>query len=108
MRTGLRDDLSDLTRKAFLDPDAIVRQNVLKNHLYLGVSLPVGTLEKLLKDSDLGVLLTALERIYSNAGRVSVADRIEELSQHDDRGIRLKVVAVARDANLKSAMTLVY
>ena len=99
VRTGLRDDLSDLTRRAFLDPDAIVRQNVLKNHLYLGVSLPVGTLEKLLADSDLGVLLTALERIYSNAGRVSVVDRIEELSQHEDRGIRLKVVAVARDAN---------
>ena len=95
----VRADLLQITQKAFLDPDAIVRQNVLKYHIYLGVPLPAATLVKLLGDSDLGVLLTALDRITSNAGRPEVVDRIEELSRHPDRGIRLKIVSVARDAN---------
>ena len=95
----VRADLLQITQKAFLDSDAIVRQNVLKYHIYLGVPLPVTTLVKLLGDSDLGVLLTALDRITSNAGRPEVVDRIEELSRHPDRGIRLKIVSVARDAN---------
>ena len=76
-----------------------MRQSVLKYHIYLGVPLPAATLVKLLGDSDLGVLLTALDRITSNAGRPEVVDRIEELSRHPDRGIRLKIVSVARDAN---------
>jgi HEAT repeat protein len=96
---SIRADLLQITQKAFLDPDAIVRQNVLKYHIYLGVPLPVATLVKLLGDSDLGVLLTALDRITSNAGHPEVVDRIEELSRHPDRGIRLKIVSVARDAN---------
>ena len=95
----IRADLLQITQKAFLDSDAIVRQNVLKYHIYLGVPLPVSTLVKLLGDSDLGVLLAALDRITSNAGRSEVVDRIEELSRHPDRGIRLKIVSVARDAN---------
>ena len=95
----VRADLLQITQKAFLDPDAIVRQNVLKYHIYLGVPLPAATLVKLLGDSDLGVLLTALDRITSNAGRPEVVDRIEVLSRHPDRGIRLKIVSVARDAN---------
>ncbi len=95
----VRADLLQITQQAFLDPDAIVRQNVLKYHIYLGVPLPVATLEKLLGDSDLGVLLTALDRITSNAGRPVVVGRIEELSRHQDRGIRLKIVSVAGDAN---------
>ena len=98
-QSGMRPDLVRLTQKAFLDPDAIVRQNVLKYHLYIGVPLPVSTLEKLLADSDLGVLLTALGRIYSNANQVAIVNKIEALSTHPDRGIRLKVVSVARDAN---------
>jgi len=99
VQAGMRPDLVLLTQKAFLDPDAIVRQNVLKYHLYLGVPLPVSVLEKLLADQDLGVLLTALGRIYSNASQVSIVNKIEDLSKHSDRGIRLKVVSVARDAN---------
>ena len=99
VQAGMRTDLVLLTQKAFLDPDAIVRQNVLKYHLYLGVPLPVSVLEKLLADQDLGVLLTALGRIYSNASQVSIVNKIEDLSKHADRGIRLKVVSVARDAN---------
>jgi hypothetical protein len=99
VQPGMRPDLVRLTQKAFLDPDAIVRQNVLKYHLYIGVPLPVSTLEKLLADSDLGVLLTALGRIYSNANQLAIVNKIEALSTHPDRGIRLKVVSVARDAN---------
>ena len=99
VQPGMRPDLMQLTQKAFLDPDAIVRQNVLKYHQYIGVPLPVSTLEKLLADSDLGVLLTALGRIYSNANQVAIVNKIEALSTHPDRGIRLKVVSVARDAN---------
>ena len=95
----MRPDLYKMTQDAFLDKDAIVRQNVLKYHSYLQVSLPLLTLEKLLSDSDLGVLLTALERISSNASQSIIVNRVKELSRHKDKGIRLKVVAVARNAN---------
>ena len=95
----LRPDLLALTQRAFLDKDAIVRQNILKYHSYLRVSLPPTTLEKLLKDKDRGVLLTALDRVSYNAGQPRIVSEIEKLSTHEDRGIRLKVVDVVRDSN---------
>ena len=97
--SSMRPDLLQLTLNAFLDEDAIVRQNVLKYHLYLKVPIPVSTLEKLLSDRDLGVLLTALTRISSNASQSKIVNRIRQLSVHEDKGIRLKVVSVARDCN---------
>lgn len=96
---SLRPDLLTLTQKAFLDSDAIVRQNILKFHTYLRVPLPPFTLEKLLQDKDRGVLLTALDRISINASQPRVIDEIIKLSRHEDRGIRLKIVDVARDCN---------
>ena len=96
---SLRPDLLTLTQKAFLDEDAIVRQNILKYHSYLRVPLPPLTLEKLLKDEDRGVLLTALDRISYNASQIVIIREIERLSTHEDKGIRLKVVDVARDSN---------
>ena len=95
----LRPDLFRMTLEAFLDEDAIVRQNVLKYHVYLRVQIPVETLEKLLSDSDLGVLLTALTRISTNASHSKIVNRVKQLSKHTDRGIRLKVVSVARDSH---------
>ncbi len=97
--SSLRPDLFKMTQDAFLDEDAIVRQNILKYHSYLRVSLPLSTLEKLLSDSDIGVLLTALERISSNASQLRIVQRIKELSNHPEKGVRLKVVTVARDSN---------
>jgi HEAT repeat protein len=96
---SLRPDLYALTQQAFLDEDAIVRQNVLKYHSYLRVLLPPLTLEKLLQDQDRGVLLTALDRISINASQPRIISEIEKLSDHEDRGVRLKVVDVARDCN---------
>ena len=96
---SLRPDLLALTQRSFLDEDAIVRQNVLKYHIYLRVPLLPLTLEKLLKDQDRGVLLTALDRISFNASQPRVIAQIEKLSKHEDRGIRLKIVDVARDSN---------
>ena len=95
----MRPDLLGMTLKAFLDEDAIVRQNVLKYHIYLNVKIPVETLERLLSDSDLGVLLTALTRISTNASHSKIVNQVKQLSNHKDRGIRLKVVSVARDSN---------
>jgi HEAT repeat protein len=97
--SNLRPDLFALTQRSFLDEDAIVRQNILKYHAYLQVPLPPITLEKLLKDQDRGVLLTALDRVSSNASQPRVIAQIEKLSLHQDRGIRLKIVDVARDSN---------
>ena len=96
---NLRPDLLALTQSAFLDSDAIVRQNILKYHIYLRVPITPATLEKLLRDQDRGVLLTALERISSNASQPRIIAEIEKLSAHDDRGVRLKIVDVARDCN---------
>ena len=96
---SLRPDLLVLTQKAFLDKDAIVRQNILKYHVYLRVPLSPLTLEKLLRDQDRGVLLAALDRISMNASQSRIISEIEKLSDHEDRGIRLKIVDVARDCN---------
>ena len=96
---SLRPDLLALTQNAFLDEDAIVRQNILKYHVYLRVPLSPLTLEKLLRDQDRGVLLAALERISMNASQPRIITEIEKLSDHEDRGIRLKIVDVARDCN---------
>jgi len=97
--SAMRPDLYKMTQDAFLDKDAIVRQNVLKYHTYLSVPLPLLSLEKLLSDSDLGVLLTALDRISSSASQPRIVNRVKALSKHANKGIRLKVVAVARNAN---------
>ena len=96
---SLRPDLLALTQRAFLDKDAIVRQNILKYHVYLRVPLSPLTLEKLLRDQDRGVLLAALDRISMNASQSRIIAEIEKLSDHEDRGIRLKIVDVARDCN---------
>jgi hypothetical protein len=44
-------------------------------------------------------LLTALDRISINASQPRIINEIEKLSKHEDRGVRLKIVDVARDCN---------
>ena len=85
--------------RAFSDEDAIVRQNLLKYHQYIRVALPASTLVSLLGDPDQRVQLEALGRVYSNASQRPVVEKIKELSSHPEKGIRLKVVDVARDSN---------
>lgn len=96
---SLRSDLQVLATNSFLDEDAIVRQNLLKYYQYLRIPLPVDSLVVLLSDSDLGVLLEALSKISSNASQRVVVNKIKELANHTNRGVRLKVVDVARDSN---------
>ncbi len=95
----LRADLMEIARKAFFDPDAIVRQNILKYHYSLRLPLSAQVLDRLLSDSDLGVLLTALNRVPSSTPSETVVRRVEKLSRHPDVGVRKKVVSVARDSN---------
>lgn len=95
----LRADLMEIARKAFFDPDAIVRQNILKYHYALRLPLSAQVLDRLLSDSDLGVLLTALGRVPSSTPSETVVRRVEKLSRHPDVGVRKKVVSVARDSN---------
>ena len=96
---NLRPDLHQLAIRAFSDEDAIVRQNLLKYHQYIRVALPASTLVSLLGDPDQRVQLEALGRVYSNASKRPVVEKIKELSSHPEKGIRLKVVDVARDSN---------
>ena len=95
----LRADLMEIARKAFFDPDAIVRQNILKYHYALRLPLSAQVLDRLLSDSDLGVLLTALGRVPSSTPSETVVRRVEKLSRHPDVGVRKKVVSVSRDSN---------
>ena len=95
----LRADLMEIARKAFFDPDAIVRQNILKYHYALRLPLSAQVLDRLLSDSDLGVLLTALSRVPSSTPSETVVRRVEKLSRHPNVGVRKKVVSVARDSN---------
>jgi len=96
---SMRSDLKVLSARAFLDEDAIVRQNLLKYHQYLRIAIPPDALVRLLSDSDLGVLLEALGKIYSNASHPVVVNKIKDLATHTNKGIRLKVIDVARDSN---------
>ena len=100
---SLRPDLFSMAQRAMLDEDAIVRQNMLKYYQYLRVSMPVSSFEKLLNDKDQGVLLAALDRVPVNARDPQVISRVEQLSKHPSKGIRLKVVDVARDCNRQNA-----
>ena len=95
----MRSDLKVLSTRAFLDEDAIVRQNLLKYHQYLRIAIPPDALVRLLSDSDLGVLLEALGKIYSNASHPVVVNKVKDLANHTNKGIRLKVIDVARDSN---------
>jgi len=95
----LRADLMEIAKKAFFDPDAIVRQNLLKYHYALRIPLAAQVLDRLLSDSDLGVLLTALSRVPSSTPSETVVRRVEKLSRHPDVGVRKKVVSVSRDSN---------
>ena len=65
----------------------------------LRLPLSAQVLDRLLSDSDLGVLLTALDRVPSSTPSETVVRRVEKLSQHPDVGVRKKVVSVARDSN---------
>jgi len=96
---SLRPDLFSTAKKAMLDEDAIVRQNMLKYYQYLRIPMSVPTFEKLLNDTDQGVLLAALSRVSLNARDPKIVTRIDELSKHPNKGIRLKVIDVARDCN---------
>ncbi len=95
----LRPDLRQIATKCFFDKDAIVRQNILKYHSILRISLPSQILDRLLDDADLGVLLTALDRVSVSTPTPALLRRIEKLSLHPDVGVRKKVVSVARDSN---------
>ncbi len=95
----LRPDLREIATKCFFDKDAIVRQNVLKYHSVLRIPLTAQILIHLLADDDLGVLLTALDRVSMTTPSQSLVNRIGKLSQHSDVGVRKKVVSVARDSN---------
>ena len=95
----LRSDLSATAQKAFFDEDAIVRQNVLKYYFVLRLQLTPSILDHLLADPDLGVLLTALDRVSSVTPSNLIVKRIDKLSRHPDVGVRKKIVAVARDSN---------
>jgi hypothetical protein len=99
----LRPDLFGLAQKAMLDEDAIVRQNMLKYYQYLRIIMPASSFEKLLNDKDQGVLLAALNRVSVHARDPKVISRVEQLSKHPSKGIRLKVVDVARDCNRHNA-----
>ena len=95
----LRPDLREIATRCFFDKDAIVRQNVAKYHSILRIPLTAQILDRLLSDDDLGVLLTALDRVSITTPSLTVINRIEKLSKHPDVGVRKKVVAVARDSN---------
>lgn len=97
--SSLRPDLAAVAQKAFFDEDAIVRQNVLKYYFVLRLQLTPQILDRLLSDPDLGVLLTALDRVSSVIPSDLVVKRIDKLSRHPDVGVRKKIVAVARDSN---------
>ena len=95
----LRTDLFELTLRSFLDEDAIVRQNLLKYHPYLRVDLPASILIRLLGDDDSGVMLAALDRVSANADHPDVLAEIGRLCKNPSKGIRLKVIDVARDSS---------
>ena len=91
----LRPDLEELTQAAFLDPDSVVRQNLLRNHFSLRVQIPPTTMVKLLQDQDSRVLLVALDQVRIYARFPGIDQAVKQLAKHKDFGVRAKVAQTA-------------
>ena len=87
----LRQDLQDLANQALIDPDSIVRQNVLKHHFSLRFQMESQTFVRLLGDKDVSVLLVALDQARMYAAQSGTYDQMEALSKHSDVGVRAKL-----------------
>ena len=87
----LRQDLQDLANQALIDPDSIVRQNVLKHHFSLRFQMESQTFVRLLGDKDVSVLLVALDQARMYAAQSGTYDQMEALTKHSDVGVRAKL-----------------
>ena len=91
----LRGDLKLLAEKGLLDPDSIVRQNILKHHYSLRFQISPQTFGKLLEDNDIAVLLVALDQVRMYASQPGIYSKMEALGKHPDLGIRAKLAKTA-------------
>ena len=87
----LRPDLHDLANQALIDPDSIVRQNVLKHHFSLRFQMDSQTFVRLLGDKDVSVLLVALDQARMYATQTGIYEQMEALTKHSDVGVRAKL-----------------
>ena len=87
----LREDLKHKAQQALLDPDSIVRQNVLKHHYTLRFQILPQTFGKLLEDKDTAVILEALNQARMYASQPGVYGKMEGLVLHPDVGVRAKL-----------------
>lgn len=87
----LRPDLQDLANQALIDPDSIVRQNVLKHHFSLRFQMDSQTFVRLLGDKDVSVLLVALDQARIYATQTGTYEQMEALTKHSDVGVRAKL-----------------
>ena len=91
----LREDLQRIVENGLLDPDSIVRQNVLKHHYPLRIQINPQTFGKLLGDKDSAVLLIALDQLRMYATLPGILPKVESLTLHPDIGVRSKLAKVA-------------
>ncbi len=87
----LREDLRLLAEKALLDPDSIVRQNILRYHYSLRFQIAPQTIGQLLEDQDVAVLLVALDQVRMYASQTGVLSKLENLTVHPEVGVRAKL-----------------
>ena len=91
----LRGDLQRVVENGLLDPDSIVRQNILKHHYSLRIQINPQTFGQLLEDKDSSVLLIALDQLRMYATRTGIFPIVESLTSHPDIGVRSKLAKVA-------------
>ncbi len=94
---SLRPDLFELAQRGFMDPDSIVRQNLLRHHFSLRLQIHPQTMVLLLGDKDPRVLLVALDQVRMYASSPGVLDQIMKIAKHRDSGVRSKVCQTARN-----------
>ena len=73
----------------------MVRQNMLKYHSSLRLSLGPDLLKDLLGDKDKGVLLEAIEQAQRYGSFEGIQQKFSELTMHPDIGVRTKMGRVA-------------
>ena len=93
---GLRSDLEALARKALEDPDAVVRQNMLKHHTILRIQILPNVLARLLDDNDKGVVLEAIDQARRYGSHSEIQQKFSALTKHPDAGVRSKLSRVSQ------------
>ncbi len=98
--------VDEAIRKAFRDPDAAVRRNMVQHYPYLRVSLPQETLVALLHDSDPEVAIHAVRWALPLLDEPTLAAESSPLAENENPLFRLEIARALQHASSPAARSI--